>query len=117
PETIPLVPAPRTELLPLSFAQERLWFIDQLLPGSASYNIPLAYRLSGPLNVGALLTSIREVVRRHEVLRTTFPVVGHRPIQQISTPESFDLAVIDLGHLAAGDRDAEASCLADTEAH
>src|SRR5690348_14066413 len=58
-----------------SFGQERLWFIEQLLPGSAVYNLPIAVRLSAPLDVSILELSLNEVVRRHEVLRTTFATV------------------------------------------
>ena len=66
----PLVASQRTEALPLSFAQQRLWFLDQLEPNSAFYNIPAAVRLSGPLNLAALERTFTEIVRRHEALRT-----------------------------------------------
>ena len=59
---------------PLSFAQQRLWFLDQMDPGAPVYNVPLAARLTGPLDVEALAKSLNGVVRRHDVLRTTFPV-------------------------------------------
>ncbi len=70
PEAVAAVPGGRE--LPLSFAQERLWFLDQLEPGSAAYNVPLALRLEGDLDAAALEAALREIVRRHEVLRTTF---------------------------------------------
>ncbi len=73
----------REEELPLSFAQVRLWFIDQLEPGSAAYNIPVAVRLSGPLDADAVNKSLDEVVRRHEVLRTSFPSSDGQPRQHI----------------------------------
>src|ERR671914_129966 len=71
--SIPLVPIPRNGHLSLSFAQERLWFLDQLEGPSAAYNIPMGLRLSGPLDVVVVKRSVGEIVRRHEVLRTTFP--------------------------------------------
>ena len=66
------LPAPRDGALPLSFAQQRLWFLDQLEPGSAAYNIPTAVRLTGALDLAALQRSLDAIVRRHEALRTTF---------------------------------------------
>src|SRR5574338_1628959 len=60
---------------PLSFSQQRLWFLDQLTPGNAAYHIPAALRLSGPLNVAGLKQAFREIIRRHEVLRTTFTMI------------------------------------------
>jgi amino acid adenylation domain-containing protein len=74
----------RAEHLPLSFAQQRLWFLDQLNPASTAYIIPSAIRLSGSLDVAALQLSIDELVRRHEALRTTFAMVNGRPVQQIA---------------------------------
>ena len=68
----PLVPVAREAHLPLSFSQQRLWFLDQFDPGSAVYNLPIALRLSGALDVSALERSLQEIVRRHEALRTTF---------------------------------------------
>ena len=75
----PILPVPRDGDLPLSFAQQRLWFIDQLEPGNSAYNIPAAVRLKGPLNVAALEQSLNEIVKRHESLRTTFAIVDGRP--------------------------------------
>ena len=70
--------------LPLSFAQQRLWFLDQLEHGSANYNIPCAYRIRGSLDIGALRRALNEVVRRHESLRTTFAMQGDEPVQVIA---------------------------------
>ena len=75
----PILPVPRDGDLPLSFAQQRLWFFDQLEPGTPAYNIPAAVRLKGPLNVVALEQSLNEIVKRHESLRTTFGNVDGRP--------------------------------------
>jgi amino acid adenylation domain-containing protein len=92
---------------PLSFAQESLWFLDQLQPGSSSYNIPVSLRLAGALNLAALQQSLEEIVRRHEVLRTTIAVADGTPVQLISPPRPVLLPVIDLSHLAQPERDAE----------
>ncbi|HVR97061.1 MAG TPA: amino acid adenylation domain-containing protein, partial [Thermoanaerobaculia bacterium] len=94
----PIVLVPRDVLggdLPLSFAQQRLWFLDQLEPGSAAYNIPLAVRLTGELSAGVLAGVFAEIVRRHEALRTTFTSREGRPVQVISPPR-VDLPVVDL---------------------
>ncbi|HEX9941188.1 MAG TPA: amino acid adenylation domain-containing protein, partial [Thermoanaerobaculia bacterium] len=82
----PLEPVPRGGPLPLSYAQERLWFLEQLEPGSAFYNIPAAARLAGPLRVGVLRACLAEMVRRHEALRTTFGDRGGQPFQEIGEP-------------------------------
>ncbi|HEU4558250.1 MAG TPA: AMP-binding protein, partial [Longimicrobium sp.] len=80
----PVVPAERTGALPLSFAQERLWFIDRLEPGSAVYNIPVAWRLGGALDEAALERALGEIIRRHESLRTTFMEVDGSPVQVVA---------------------------------
>ncbi|HEV3051001.1 MAG TPA: amino acid adenylation domain-containing protein, partial [Longimicrobium sp.] len=92
----PVVPTGRTEALPLSFAQERLWFIDRLEPGSTTYNIPAALRLTGALDERALERSLGEIVRRHEALRTVFAEVDGSPVQVISPFSGFALPVEDL---------------------
>ena len=89
----PLVPAERTGRLPLSFAQERLWFLEQLSPGGHVYTIPGALRLEGLLDAGALEAALGEIVRRHEALRTRFPSDGGRPWQEVLPPEPFRLPV------------------------
>src|SRR5438094_7472486 len=70
---------PRAGEVPLSFAQQRLWFLDQLVPGHPFYNVPVSYRLRGPLHAPALERALGEVVARHEALRTVFPHEGARP--------------------------------------
>src|SRR5947209_7414450 len=76
--------ASKPRLFPLSFAQERLWFIDQLVPGDTSYNIPAALRVSGALDVGNLVQSFNEVIRRHESLRTIFITKQGSPLQLVA---------------------------------
>jgi amino acid adenylation domain-containing protein len=82
--------------LPLSFAQERLWFLDQLEPGSAVYNVCQAVRLTGVVEVGALERALNEVIRRHEVLRTNFVASEGRAIQVIAPTRTLALNVVDL---------------------
>jgi len=93
--------------LPLSFAQERLWFLDRLQPESAFYNIPVALRLSGALDSAALERALGEIVRRHEALRTTFRDHEDAPVQVIRPFEGFALPVEDLSALAEMERDAD----------
>jgi amino acid adenylation domain-containing protein len=103
----PLVPISREVELPLSFAQQRLWFLDQMEPGSAFYNIPAAVRLRGVLNIEALERTLSEVVRRHEVLRTNFIAVDGEPVQVIEPPREVRLAITDLSSLDEAERTAE----------
>jgi amino acid adenylation domain-containing protein len=102
----PVVPAGRARP-PLSFAQERLWFLDQLEPGSAFYNLPFALRLRGALDVDALERSLGEIVRRHDALRTVFLEQGGTARQVIAPFGGFALTVKDLSHLPADAREAE----------
>ncbi|MFL6195598.1 MAG: amino acid adenylation domain-containing protein, partial [Thermoanaerobaculia bacterium] len=92
---------------PLSFAQQRLWFLHQLQPESASYNIPVAFRLRGALSLPALAATFAEIVHRHEVLRTTFGVVEGRPAQVISETVDAGLPRVDLSALPPAAREAE----------
>jgi hypothetical protein len=101
---------------PLSFAQERLWFLDRLIREKAIYNIPAAVRLAGQLNLEALKQSINEIRRRHETLRTTFSDVGGQPVQIIGPPEPLPLALKDLSGLPEAEREKEARRLVDGEA-
>ncbi|MFL5538334.1 MAG: condensation domain-containing protein, partial [Longimicrobiaceae bacterium] len=105
-ELPPIEPAARDGRLPLSFAQERLWFIDRLEPGSAVYNIPVAWRLGGALDEAALERALGEIVRRHEALRTVFAEVDGSPVQVIAPFGAFALAVEDLSRLGEADREA-----------
>ena len=92
----PLVARERPEEIPLSFAQQRLWFLDQLEPSSTAYLIPIAQRLQGNLNVAALEQGLWELIHRHESLRTTFVERDGQPVQMIHPPEPCVVPVIDL---------------------
>ncbi|HYO51161.1 amino acid adenylation domain-containing protein, partial [Archangium sp.] len=104
----PLLPVARDGEIPLSFAQYRLWFVDQLQPGGSTYNVPMGMHLLGRLDVAALESSLRELIRRHEVLRTTFASPGGRVVQVISPEVRLEFAVEDLEGLAAPEREVEA---------
>ena len=108
--------APRGGPLPLSFAQRRLWFIDQLEPGSPAYNMPYALRLRGRFDPAVLARSLSELARRHETLRTVFPVVEDEPVQVIREASPVVVPVADLCGLAAEFREAEVLRLASEEA-
>jgi amino acid adenylation domain-containing protein len=112
----PLQPVERNSKLPLSYAQQRLWFLDQLEPESTFYNCPVAMRLSGPLNVTALEQTFAEVIRRHEVLRTSFPAQDGAPVQVISSDAGFTLEVTDLSAAEESERETEAERLVHAEA-
>ena len=111
-----IVPVPRDRELPLSFGQQRLWFIDQLEPGSSVYNFPAAVRLKGPLNLVALEQSLNEIVKRHEALRTTFGVVDGRPVQVIAPLVTLTLPLVDLRELTESGRETELQRLVTNEA-
>ncbi|HSU14717.1 non-ribosomal peptide synthase/polyketide synthase [Longimicrobium sp.] len=92
---------------PLSFAQERLWFIDRMDPGTPVYNLPHPVRLRGALDLDALLGALREMVRRHAVLRTRFAVADGHAVQRVESPDTFQPGVDDLSALAPEEREAE----------
>src|SRR4051812_46013112 len=106
----------RTRTAPTSFAQERLWFVDRLEPGSAVYNMPAAWRLAGALDVAALERSLSEIVRRHEALRTVFAEVDGSPAQVIAPFGGFVVPVEDLSALGQAEREAAVERRAGEEA-
>ena len=105
-----------TNTYPLSFAQQRLWFLDQLEPGNPTYNVAYAYRLSGPLNATLLEQSINEVAKRHEILRTTFSIESEQPVQVVAPSQSFRLKIVDLQKSSEADRRTATCRLARIEA-
>jgi amino acid adenylation domain-containing protein len=111
-----IIPQPRdTNKFPLSFAQERIWFMDQLEPNRPIYNLPDTHYFKGPLDLDALQRTLTEIVRRHESLRTTFQTVDGEPMQVIAPPQPLSLHVIDLSDLPPQERQTEAQRLADDE--
>jgi len=108
--------APRDKPLPLSFAQQRLWFLDQLEPNSAIFNIPTAVRLAGKLDQQALRRSLSEVVRRHESLRTTFATIAGQPMQVINPAGEVEMAIEDLTERGEEERNEQARRRANQEA-
>ncbi len=95
----PLTRIPRGGPMPLSFSQERLWFLDQLQPGNAAYNIPQILNVRGALDVGGFRRSLEALVRRHESLRTSFPASAGKPTQVIHDSIPVEIPVVDLGGL------------------
>ncbi len=103
------------EALPLSFAQQRLWFLDRFEPGAVIYNIPLVMRILGKLDIAAVEWSLNEIVRRHEALRTTFGAVAGQPIQLVASASHMPLEIVSLQTLPKPQREAEARRLATQE--
>jgi amino acid adenylation domain-containing protein len=111
----PIRPVPRDTDLPLSFAQQRLWFLDQLEPGNPAFGVPITVRLTGPLNVPALSQSLNEIVRRHESLRTSFPSPNGQPIQNVASNVTFPVPMTDLTGWQEGDQIEELNKLRERE--
>ncbi|HEV7402893.1 MAG TPA: condensation domain-containing protein, partial [Chthoniobacteraceae bacterium] len=105
---------PRT--YPVSFSQQRLWFLDQLTPGNPFYNTAIAVRIRAPMFTGVLEKTINEIVRRHETLRTTFSVVDGEPRQIVAPALAIPLRYVDLRALPAAEAEAEAVRLAREDA-
>ncbi|HEX7330560.1 MAG TPA: amino acid adenylation domain-containing protein [Pyrinomonadaceae bacterium] len=115
--TAPIVPVPRDGELPLSYAQQQMWFLNQLEPESHLYNMHTGVRLAGALNTDALERTFTEIVRRHEVLRTSFRIgTGGRPVQIVEPPQPVKLVPFDLSELPAAEQEAQLRQLAQTEA-
>ncbi|MEG4058033.1 MULTISPECIES: amino acid adenylation domain-containing protein [unclassified Microcoleus] len=112
----PIFPMGRDGNLPLSFAQQRLWFLDQLVPNNPFYNVPAALRLTGSINFSALQQTFNEIVRRHEALRTTLAVVSGQPVQRIAAAFHLPINVVELRNLPKESRQTEANRLTAQEA-
>src|SRR5215217_577705 len=115
-EVARIPPVTRDRALPLSYAQQRLWFLDQLQPGSTAYNIPGGVGMKGAVNIEALRASFAEVIKRHESLRTSFDVLDGEPLQVIAEQAQIELPVIALRHLPEAESRAAALRLAAEEA-
>ena len=114
----PIGPRSSDAPAPASFAQQRLWFLDQLEPGNPAYNLFGAHRLAGTLDADALRHALREIVRRHDSLRTAFDTRDGQPVQVVASGETvtIDLPTVDLSHLDPEERDREATRIATNEA-
>src|ERR1041384_1072660 len=108
--------APAADYYPLSFAQRRLWFLDQLAPGIPLYNVPSAMRFRHRLDLKALEKAYSEIVSRHTSLRTTFSAREGEPVQVVAPASQQLLTVIDLSELPSAEREREAKRLAELEA-
>lgn len=110
-----IIPVSREQTIPLSFAQQRLWFLEQLEPGSVNYNLTAGIILIGKLQVNALEQGLAEILQRHEVLRTVFQIVDGSPVQVIAPTSTVILPVIDLQTLPTGEQSSAVQHLAKNE--
>ncbi|WP_242039624.1 non-ribosomal peptide synthetase [Anabaena sphaerica] len=110
-----ILPRKNTDKLELSFAQKRLWILNQLEPGNPFYNIPAAIKLKGKLDIDALERSFNEIIQRHEVLRTKFNVIDGQPILEIVPQQTINLLIVDLREIAITEREAKVQSLADAK--
>lgn len=115
-EQLPIQAVARDGKQPLSFAQQRLWFLHQLLPASPAYNMLTALHLKGSLNIAAFEQSINEIVCRHEALRTTFTMENGQPVQCIAAPTPFKLSLVNWEHLSPTEQLAQTQQFAIIEA-
>src|SRR5712691_9714152 len=96
------------KLFPVSFAQQRLWFLNELEPGNATYNLPRVIRIVGTVDVSALTAAIKALVSRHDGLRSVFTSIEGEPRQAVLPAMAVDLPIIDLSQLPQGEREREA---------
>jgi len=100
---------------PISLAQRRLWFLDQLVPGNPAYNVTLPLRIQGSPDLLAVERALNEVIARHEALRTIFKLQDDEAVQVVSPPWPCDLPIVDLSHMSAAERESTAQRLVDKE--
>ncbi|HEX6501142.1 MAG TPA: amino acid adenylation domain-containing protein [Micromonosporaceae bacterium] len=105
-QSAPIPRAPRDQPLPLSFVQERIWFLQQFEPGSANYNVPRALRLRGHVDLDTVTRALADLEVRHEILRTTFPDIDGEPVQCVHEPRGIPVAMVDRRGLPDDERDA-----------
>ncbi|HSE18129.1 MAG TPA: amino acid adenylation domain-containing protein [Pyrinomonadaceae bacterium] len=115
-QALPITRVSRDGRLPLSFAQQRLWFLHELEPSSSFYNVPVAVRLRGHLQIEAMQRTLNEIIRRHEILRTSFPTIDAQPVQSIAPALELEFPLIDLSMLLPDEREHEAQKRATEEA-
>ncbi|MGO7172190.1 condensation domain-containing protein, partial [Rhizobium leguminosarum] len=113
---LPIVALKRDDTTPLSFAQERLWLLEQISDYGGAYNIPVSFRLTGSLDVGVLEQTLTALVERHEVLRTRFVMVEGQGLQIVDPPSNVVLQVEDLRDVEASERELTAQHLLTAEA-
>ncbi|MBC1223942.1 amino acid adenylation domain-containing protein [Nostoc sp. UCD121] len=115
-QELSLKPLPsQGEPIPISLTQLELWFFDQFYPGNSIYNLPLVYRITGALNEKALEESLKEIVRRHETLRSTFQVKNGQVVYAVVNDPVFDFSIIDLRHISETERETQAAQKAEQE--
>lgn len=115
-ENLTIQPTPRGNEIPMSFAQQRLWFLDKLVPDNPFYNIASAIRIIGSLDIPILEYSLNEIIRRHESLRTNFSSVTEQPVQIISSSLILSIPIIDLSAFPDAEKESEVHRLAVQEA-
>ncbi len=115
-QTTAIARVDRNQELPVSFSQQRLWFLDQLVPENVAYNIAIGLRLDGHLNRAALERSLREILCRHEILRTNFLKVDGKPKLTIGTADGWSMRDISIEHLSGIERDDEVQRITQQEA-
>src|SRR5262245_28852934 len=109
PATPPVIPiqSRTSATFPLSYGQQRLWYLDQLEPGNHVCNLPIFMHLKGKLNVAALEGSLNKIIARHESLRTNFILVNGEPVQRVAPARALSLSPINLSHLPPDERTVE----------